>query len=157
MNTVMEHHEFKAGSMITLRQIAVDGVWPFPVELKDGEVPAMFEGIQCLDIDSYFSNDVYGQIVFKAHDVTEQCNGDLTFANEANGNFLTFKLKVVPLDMVRGELFEAQNFEMNTVNKVHLAANGMITFRQYSENGVFPFSVDYTAFAADYQCAHMMD
>jgi hypothetical protein len=98
MNTVIDYHEFKAGSMITFRQIAVDGEWPFPVEFKDGEVPAMFEGMKCLDIDSHFSNDVYGQIVFKAQDVTEQCNWDLTFKNEANGNFLTFNMKVVPLD-----------------------------------------------------------
>jgi hypothetical protein len=117
----------------------------------------MFEGMKCFDIDEHFSNEVYGQFVLKAQDVSEECNWDLAFKNEANGNFLTFNMKIVPLDMVRGELFEAQNFEMNSEHKVHLTADSMITFRQYSDNGVFPFSSDYSSIYADSKCAYIRD
>jgi hypothetical protein len=77
-------------------QKSVNGEWPFPLEFKDGEVPAMFDGMTCLDITDHFSNEHEGQISLKAQPVTTPCRWALTFKNEATNNFLTFNINVQP-------------------------------------------------------------
>jgi hypothetical protein len=141
MNTVHDVN-MKANSSITFKQYAKNGEWAFPIEFKEGEVPAMFRDMKCLDLGEHFSNEDFGQLTLKAQPVTAVCHFPLTFKNEANGNFLTFNINVHPAGMPNGELFEAHNFEMNKAHDIHMSAHGMVTFRMYSKNGVWPFAVE---------------
>jgi hypothetical protein len=127
MNTVHDIN-MKAGSYITFIQKSVNGEWPFPMEFKENEVPAMFAGMTCLDIGDHFANEHVGQLSLKAQPVTAECKWALTFKNEATNTFLTFNISVHPVDTPTGELFEASKFEMNSVHDVHVLANSVITF-----------------------------
>jgi hypothetical protein len=89
-----EHtYELNAGDMFTIRQWAVDGNFPYVVDLSP--TSDLVTQMQCIAVEGTpFSNEWYAQASFKALDTTADCHWSMEMRSPDGTNFLKFNLVV---------------------------------------------------------------